>query len=272
MDFYQSVDECNRREYEIFRKQFTLSSAAVEIGNVLEHYPDVPLYYAELVPAVMAAEEFWSRCCSLCFSKRLYLTTSFPARYFFKLKLLLRGAAKPLDVLDEDEEIGWENNDTVGDISVTVDADVLQPPSSASSQVSLSSMAADPEKDVMRKQIRVLVARVSELERSLAVANEELTALRARKSDTDASLKVAASELSRSLPPSSEQAVLESSPVSDTRESSVVEVGSSVLSPFECESNTDTDTSNQGTRKRKSDTSLANLDNEEWEEEESSWS
>lgn len=57
----QSVDECDRREYEKFLRQFSLSSQAVEIGTILDEEPDVPRYYAELVPAVMIPEEFWSR-------------------------------------------------------------------------------------------------------------------------------------------------------------------------------------------------------------------
>lgn len=57
----QPIDESSRKEFQKFRNSFTLSSQAVEIGNILDEEPDVPRYYAELVPAKMVPEEFWGR-------------------------------------------------------------------------------------------------------------------------------------------------------------------------------------------------------------------
>lgn len=199
-------------------------------------------------------------------------------RYFFKLKLMLRGAANPLDVLDEDEEIGWETNDVPEEEGGSVtDTGEVKPPSAVSSQDTLSSMAPDPEKEMMRKQVRVLVARVSELERSLAAANEELAAYKSKEAEGSAVVAV-----------EEKRAPSEPSPLSDTREDSVVEGSSAVISPFESESNTDTSNhgaaeheaastgsvkgaDSVGRSKEVSQTSLANLDDEEWEED-NGWS
>ena len=192
-----------------------------------------------------------------------------------------RGAANPLDVLDEDEEIGWETSDAPEEEGKGVpDMVEVKPPSTVNSQDTLSSMAADPEKEVMRKQIRVLVARVSELERSLAAANEELGVYKSKDTGSVSAVAAAVKE--------EERAPSEPSPLSDTREDSLVEGSSAVMSPFESESNTDT--SNHGAAeleavsmssakgansvsrsKEPSQTSLANLDDEEWEED-SGWS
>ena len=55
------MEETYQKEYSKFRKDFTLSAKAVEIGTILDEEPDVPRYYAELVPGMMVPEEFWGR-------------------------------------------------------------------------------------------------------------------------------------------------------------------------------------------------------------------
>ena len=55
------IEENCQKDYQKFRKHFTLSSQAVEIGHILDDEADVPRYYAELVPAVIEPVEFWGR-------------------------------------------------------------------------------------------------------------------------------------------------------------------------------------------------------------------
>lgn len=202
-------------------------------------------------------------------------TNYFSSRYFFKLKLLLRGAANPLDVLDDDENLDWETNDPVSECAAFVtDADSVPPPRAVGSEASLSSLTPDPEKDLMRKQIRVLVARVSELEKALTEAKNELKLYdsKDRVDAAGASGAVCAPPAPPSLP-SPEIPPSEPSPTSDVPDGSVIERGSSAMSRFENE--TSTDNSNHGvspkaSQKSKSEVSLANLD-DEWDEE-NSWS
>ena len=58
---YQPVDEQYGAQYGNFLKKFSLSSQASEIAELLDEEVDVPRYYAELVPAQVKPEEFWSR-------------------------------------------------------------------------------------------------------------------------------------------------------------------------------------------------------------------
>lgn len=212
-------------------------------------------------------------------------------RYFFKLDILLRGAAPALDVLDEDEEIGWDTNDGPTDSAVppmvSVEAGV---PSAVSSTASLSSMSiADSEKDIMRKQIRALVARVSELEKALAASNAELMVCKQEGHNAQiiGESPMVSVAVAVAAPNSFHEEIIgDPSPLSD---SSPVEISDSAMSPF------DSGTSDTGSRSlkateavgdeekavekktetaeahSKSENSLANLDDEEWEDE-NGWS
>jgi hypothetical protein len=219
-------------------------------------------------------------------------------------------------VLDEDEEIGWgdaeaEAEEATGPVKGSAHAaldggsDGAKAAKAASTDT-LSSLgrdrdAEDGEKELMRKQIRVLVARVSELERSLDTVNAELQGYRnAAVTEVAAAVEevtadsVAVAADAALVPPA------ESLPQSNSiHEEAAMSSGSSLVSPFESGTNTDnstprshdakpTDTidvddaapeeqeasTKQGTTSQhsKSDSSLANLGDEEWDEEENSWS
>lgn len=85
-----------------------------------------------------------------------------------------KGSAQNLDAFEDDEEVAWESNDIYAE-------DEIQIPESSSvrdaSNDSLSTQS-DPEKELMRKQIRALVSRVSDLEKELSIANDEICRLK----------------------------------------------------------------------------------------------
>ncbi len=49
------------KDYEKFKKSFSMSSSAAEIARVLDEESEVSRFYAELVPISMSPEEFWGR-------------------------------------------------------------------------------------------------------------------------------------------------------------------------------------------------------------------
>ena len=201
--------------------------------------------------------------------------------------MFLRGSIIPIDVLDEDEELGWDTSDQVDQDKITASgtspvaavSGEEKPIIQVTSQDTLSSYGADGEKELMRKQIKVLVARVSELERSLAAANQEVEKYKAIIDSKDQKDMDVAIE-----PPTTvcqQPTMCDESPLSDE---SPVEVSDAVLSPFDSSVSADNSSNDDDkvqhpneailkkevSQKNKSETSLANLDDEEWED--SAWS
>jgi hypothetical protein len=49
------------KEFEKYKKKFSLSGFAKDIAQVLDEEPEVSRFYAELVPVEISPEEFWAR-------------------------------------------------------------------------------------------------------------------------------------------------------------------------------------------------------------------
>lgn len=58
---FQPIRENDLKDYEKFKKTFSMSSSAAEIARVLDEESEVSRFYAELVPLSMSPEEFWGR-------------------------------------------------------------------------------------------------------------------------------------------------------------------------------------------------------------------
>lgn len=57
----QAIKDVHMKKYQNFLKSFSLGGYAHDIGFVLDDEPEVSRFYAELVPAQLTPEEFWSR-------------------------------------------------------------------------------------------------------------------------------------------------------------------------------------------------------------------
>lgn len=138
------------KEFEKYKKKFSLSSYAKEIAQVLDEETEVSRFYAELVPIEISPEEFW-------------------ARLFFRLHLLTRtGSATFEDDEDDEEELVWE------------DTEVLAPNGDDSAPVGISSALSndegllkkmnqlETENISLKNEIAQLRAKVAELQHLLA--------------------------------------------------------------------------------------------------------
>jgi hypothetical protein len=55
------LKENKAKDFERYKKKFSLSGHAKEISDVLDQEPEVSRFYAELVPVEISPEEFWAR-------------------------------------------------------------------------------------------------------------------------------------------------------------------------------------------------------------------
>ncbi len=58
---FQPLKERRAKEFDRYKKKFTLTSHANEIAEVLDEEPEVSRFYAELVPIQITPDEFWAR-------------------------------------------------------------------------------------------------------------------------------------------------------------------------------------------------------------------
>ena len=135
-------------------KNFSLSTYAKEIANILDVELDVSRFYAELVPIAIKPEEFWSR-------------------YFFRVILINRNGVVNLDDDDEEEEMQWESAE----------------PSSSNTTVKTAITIEDLQDDntKLRNQIKSLVSRIGFLENSLLEKDALIKSLRTSDSQSNVS-------------------------------------------------------------------------------------
>jgi len=142
------LEEQHSKEFEKYSRQFSLSTQAADIAQLLDDEPDVSRYYAELVPAQISPELFW-------------------ARYFFRLQLVSRGGVVSLDE-DEDEEVPWESefaSEAVPGGSSTSGSGSGPPAAGRSYNELLARIAQlEGENSQLRGHVKMLVGRISELE------------------------------------------------------------------------------------------------------------
>mmetsp|Transcript_54395 Transcript_54395/g.94960 ORF Transcript_54395/g.94960 Transcript_54395/m.94960 type:complete len:457 (-) Transcript_54395:202-1572(-) len=86
------IRENDLKDYEKFKKSFSMSSSAAEIARVLDEESEVSRFYAELVPISMSPEEFWGR-------------------LFFRMNQIYRNGSANLDLEDDEEELVWEEEE-----------------------------------------------------------------------------------------------------------------------------------------------------------------
>jgi len=139
MTYGTAMEEHHAKEFERYLKsKFSLSTYATEISEILDVEPDVSRYYAELVPITITPEEFW-------------------ARYFFRMILVNRNGAVNLDEDDEEEEIMWESTEKEDQVAAES--------AGASNSDHSDSTALINENQKLKEQVKLLVKKVSELER-----------------------------------------------------------------------------------------------------------
>lgn len=142
------IEDIYSKEYEKYLKNFSLSSFASEIANVLDLESDVSRFYAELVPISLKPEEFWSR-------------------YFFRVILINRNGVVNLDDDDEEEEIQWES----------AEKDIISPCNSPlKADNSLESLLDENIK--LKKQVKSLVSRITFLENTLIQKDQIIASLK----------------------------------------------------------------------------------------------
>lgn len=141
------LDEQHVKEFEKYMRQFSLSSQAADIAQLLDDEPDVSRYYAELVPAQISPDLFW-------------------ARYFFRLFLVSRGGVVDLD--EDEEEEAWESSVSS---EVAAGKSASSPSSSgggadsaAVQQLTARLKEVELENAQLKGHIKVLVGRINTLE------------------------------------------------------------------------------------------------------------
>jgi hypothetical protein len=141
------LDEQHVKEFEKYMRQFSLSSQAADIAQLLDDEPDVSRYYAELVPAQISPDLFW-------------------ARYFFRLLLVSRGGVVDLD--EDEEEEAWESSVSS---EVAAGKSASSPSSSgggadsaAVQQLTARLKEVELDNAQLKGHIKVLVGRINTLE------------------------------------------------------------------------------------------------------------
>lgn len=238
----QAIDESYQREYSKFRSKFQLSTHAVEIGSILDEEVDVPRHYAELVPAAISADEFWRR-------------------YFFKLDLLQKGSAAHLD-LDEEEDIAWDSAEKQDDDTSALTLAHLSLPATISNHSlgALTPIAAgsDSETEVLKGHIRSLAARIADLERIVSERDEEIKVLKESLTAIQQTESVVIAPAVGSSDAVGSSGFLESDELSSVDGSQTIAASTS-----------DIPSSLVADKPVGSNSNLANLDDEDWE---NSWS
>jgi hypothetical protein len=156
--------ENKTREFERFKKKFTLSTYAPDIASTLDIEPEVSRFYAELVPTVIAPDEFW-------------------ARLFFRLQLLTRNGTANFEEEEEDEEeLVWEDSEPAPTTTVTSSSEISATPPGSGSNMNIGVAASSHEAQLeeenvrLRSQVAFLLTRVTELEMQLHAASRALAA------------------------------------------------------------------------------------------------
>jgi hypothetical protein len=148
------LDEQHVKEFEKYMRQFSLSSQAADIAQLLDDEPDVSRYYAELVPAQISPDLFW-------------------ARYFFRLLLVSRGGVVDLD--EDEEEEAWESSvssEAVAGKAASPSSSGAGEGSAAVQQLTLRVRELEQENAQLKGHIKVLVGRINTLEaREVPVAS-----------------------------------------------------------------------------------------------------
>jgi hypothetical protein len=141
------LDEQHVKEFEKYMRQFSLSSQAADIAQLLDDEPDVSRYYAELVPAQISPDLFW-------------------ARYFFRLLLVSRGGVVDLD--EDEEEEAWEssvsNEVAAGKSASSPSSSGGGADSAAVQQLTARLKEVELDNAQLKGHIKVLVGRINTLE------------------------------------------------------------------------------------------------------------
>lgn len=124
-----------------FTRNFSLSTYAAEIAQLLDDEPDVARYYAELVPVQISPEQFWARC-------------------FFRLSVVSRGGVM-LD--DEEEDLEWE----------TTDASIPAREGPREGDLLDRVKELEAENMELKAHVKALVSRVAELENMGSTSGNE---------------------------------------------------------------------------------------------------
>eukprot|EP01031_Cornospumella_fuschlensis_P029590 gene29590-35719_t len=159
--------ENRQKDFERFKKHFSLAGHAQEIGAVLDAESEVSRFYAELVPLQVSAEIFW-------------------ARYFFRLKLLTRlGRVNFEEEDEEEEELVWdEEGEGQGE-------------GDDASPVPLATASLELE---LKTELKVKDTRISQLEAENKNLKDTVSSLSARVSDLERELReMRASQASSSV-------------------------------------------------------------------------
>jgi hypothetical protein len=128
------LKERRAKEFERYKKKFTLTMHSNAIAEVLDEEPEVSRFYAELVPIHITPDEFW-------------------ARLFFRLQLLTRTGNVNFEEDDEEEELTWEETDVVSDRhnDNSISEPGSAPTASSPALVSSAGIATEEKKQYERK-------------------------------------------------------------------------------------------------------------------------
>lgn len=140
------IEDVHSKEFEKYMRQFSLSSQASDIAQLLDDEPDVSRHYAELVPIQISPELFW-------------------ARYFFRLLLVSRGGVVNLDE-DEEEELPWESSvsDAQSPISSSSTSNGNKINNAENHELLTRLKQLEEENAQLKGHVKVLVSRINELE------------------------------------------------------------------------------------------------------------
>lgn len=187
------IEDHNKKFFDPWLRTFSLTSKAAEIAQVLDQEPDVSRFYADLVPNSISAEEFW-------------------ARYFFRIALLQKGNAVTLEE-DDEEEIGWEDDDNEATQDEVYAQVSTAPQENGDSNIAVCT-AINPsdsdrltalisENDVLKANLHHMTSQVAQLNSQLADKSAVLeTALKQIADLTSelASLKLTPQDVSNQAP------------------------------------------------------------------------
>lgn len=135
---------------------------ATSIANLLDEEPDVSRYYAELVPARISPEEFWSR---LSFLRNNQSFASFHClciyRYFFRLKHVNDEDLSKNEEDEDEEELTWESSEQGSPCD----------PSPSSSPKTSDLESLEIENKNLKSKMLMLIKRIEDLEADLQNKN-----------------------------------------------------------------------------------------------------